>query len=108
MSLLGSLLATIDVVGLYSHIPHAEGFEALGKFFDERKEIDVPTSELVDMVRIFLDNNYFEFDDKIYHQKLGTAMGTKFAPDYANIFMHSLTGNSLILLLKNHSFGGDF
>ena len=83
----GALLVTIDVVGLYSHIPHAEGLEALGKCFDERDEIDVPTSELVDMARIILDNNYFEFDDKIYHQKLGTAMGTKFAPAYANIFM---------------------
>ena len=34
-----------------------------------------------------LKSNYFEFNDKICRQKLGTAIGTKFAPAYANLFM---------------------
>ena len=34
--------------------------------------------------------NYFEFNDKIYRQELGTAVGTKFAPAYANFFMGRL------------------
>ena len=42
------------------------------------------------MASIVLDNNYFEFNGKIYRQKLGTAIGTKFAPAYANIFMTHL------------------
>ena len=37
-----------------------------------------------------LENNVFEFDGKVYRQKLGTAIGTKFAPAYANMFMASL------------------
>ena len=39
------------------------------------------------MAEFVLSNNYFEFDDKIYHQQKGTAIGTKFAPPYACIFM---------------------
>ena len=40
---------------------------------------NVPTKILVDMAEFVLSNNYFEFDDKIYHQQKGTAIGTKFA-----------------------------
>ena len=42
------------------------------------------------MATIILENNYFEFDGDIYWQKQGTAIGTKFAPAYANIFMYVL------------------
>ena len=32
----------------------------------------------------------FEFDGKVYRQKLGTAIGKKFAPAYTDLFMFSL------------------
>ena len=32
----------------------------------------------------------FEFNGKVYKQNLGTAIGTKLAPVYANLFMSSL------------------
>ena len=35
-------------------------------------------------------NNYFEFNGKVKKQLLGTAIGTKFAPVYASIFMDKL------------------
>jgi hypothetical protein len=43
--------------------------------------------ELFDYV---LDNNFFEFDGKVYHQVQGTAMGTSMAPPYANVVVGSL------------------
>ena len=56
--------------------------------------IVISTSELVDLAQIALKNNYFEFDWKIFHQKLGVAMGTKFALAYAIIFMSELEKKS--------------
>ena len=44
---------------------------------------DIPT--LVDFI---LKHNLFVFDDEQYLQINGTAMGTKMAPTYANIFMY--------------------
>ena len=46
--------------------------------------------DLVDMPTIILENSYFGFDGQIYWQKQGTAIGTKFASAYANIFMYVL------------------
>ena len=39
------------------------------------------------MTEFILKHNYFEFDGKHYLQRKGTAMGTKMAPVYANIYM---------------------
>ena len=39
------------------------------------------------MADFLLQNNLFEFDSKIYKKMSGTAIGTKFAPQYACIFM---------------------
>ena len=36
---------------------------------------------------IVLTNNYFEFNGKQYHQVSSTAIGTKLAHSYANLFM---------------------
>ena len=44
----------------------------------------------MDLARFILENNYFEFDGSIYKQKLGTAIGTTFAPAFANMFMSEL------------------
>ena len=42
------------------------------------------------MTEFVLKNNYFQFSDKAYQQISGTAIGTKFAPPYACIFMDQL------------------
>ena len=44
---------------------------------------DICTSPIT---KIILENNYFEFEEGIFHQKLGTAIGTKLAPSFNNIF----------------------
>ena len=42
------------------------------------------------MAELVLKNNYFEFNEKVCKQILGTAIGTKFAPPYACIFMDEM------------------
>ena len=39
------------------------------------------------MVEFVLKNNFFEFNCGVKRQKSGTAIGTKFAPPYACIFI---------------------
>ena len=85
-----AILVSFDVVGLYPHIPHEEGIEIMKSYLEKRKHQNVTTSSLCDLADIILKENYFELGDNIYRQKLGTAIGTKFAPTYANIFMAGL------------------
>jgi len=49
-----------------------------------------PTHYLMEMIEQILTLNHFTFDGEHYLQTQGTAMGTKMAPSYANIFMTDL------------------
>lgn len=86
----GAFLVSVDVVGLYPSIPHLEGLEALRKRLEKRVHAEIPTDKLVDMAKFVLENNIFEFDSRTFQQLAGTAIGTKFAPPYACIFMDEL------------------
>ena len=57
------------------------------KILDTPQNPKVPTEALVDLASLVLKNNVFEHNGKIYRQKRGTAMGTKFAPPYDITFM---------------------
>ena len=46
-----------------------------------------PTEEFVKMAEVVLRNKYFQFNSNLKHQISGTAIGTKFAPPYACIYM---------------------
>ena len=85
-----AILVTADVVGLYPSIPHEAGLKALREVFDKREQHTIPTSELIRMADFVLKNNYFEFNGQIKQQISGTAIGTKFAPPYACLFMDKI------------------
>ena len=78
---------TADVVGLYPNIPHEQGIEALRESLEKRDKKTIPTEKLIEMTEFVLKNNLFEFNGETYQQISGTAIGTKFAPPYACIFM---------------------
>ena len=58
------------------------------------------TESLIELVEFVLRNDYFEFNDRFKKQKEGTAIGTKFAPPYAIIFMVALEEEILESLIK--------
>ena len=78
------MLCTVNVVRLYPSIPHWDGLEAIRVTLDRRETRAwlLMISWLGWLASLVLDNNYFEFNDKIYRQTLGTATGTEFAPAY--------------------------
>ena len=86
----GSIMCTIDVVGLYPNIPHDEGLKAIRTALNTRFDKSVSTDSLVDLAECVLKNNVFEHNARIFRQKRGTAIGTKMAPPYAILFMAEL------------------
>ena len=79
-----------DVVGLYRSILHEldlKALEALEEAPEKRDPIHISTFDLVKMAKFILQNNYFEFNGETKQQISGTAIGTKFTPPYACIFM---------------------
>ena len=88
-----TLLVTMDVTSLYTNIPHNEGIEACREVWESRETKRPPTESLVKLLEHVLKFNNFMFNGEHYLQISGTAMGTKMAPSYANIFMGRLERN---------------
>ena len=83
----GDILVTVDVSALYTNIPIQEGIEACKELLDKHSDNKDKNDFIIKLLELLLKNNIFEFDSMLYRQIIGTAMGMKPAPDYANIFM---------------------
>ena len=90
-----SLLVTLDVSSLYTNIPHNEGINACDHFLRTSSHNTIPTGTLCDLIRMILTMNNFSFNDNHYLQIHGTAMGTKMAPSFANLFLGFFEANAL-------------
>ncbi|XP_069118974.1 uncharacterized protein [Argopecten irradians] len=80
----------MDGVSLHTNIPHADGIAVCHAAWDRRVSNHPSTQSLVDLLKLVLILNNFNFNDENYLQISGTAMGTKMAPSYANVFMRHL------------------
>lgn len=82
-----SFLFSMDVSSLYTNIDIPRGICAVKKWLAKYPDPNRPDEELIRLLEINLTKNDFVFNEKYYLQIKGTAMGKKFAPAYANIFM---------------------
>ena len=82
-----AMLVVIDVIGLYNNIPHNEGVNCVEKILEQDHSSNVPNGLICRLLELLLKYSFFEFNDKLYQQRVGTSMGSKPAPAYANIFM---------------------
>ena len=97
-----TIVATIDVKSLNTNIPHTEGINAVLEALDNKHGRMWPLRKIIhQFLEYILKENYFTFNDKLYLQKHGTAMGTKMAPSFPNIFMGALE-QTLLSSSPNH------
>ena len=82
-----SLLITLDVKSLYTNIPNNGGIKAVKESYEKYKEKTVSTKVIITFVSLILTLNNFVHNCIHYLQTMGCAMGTIWAPSYANIFM---------------------
>ena len=85
-----TLLVTLDVSSLYTNIPHEEGIAACTEALNTRETQSPPTADLAELISQILNKNALIFGEQHYLQIHGTAMGTRMAPSYANLFMAQL------------------
>lgn len=95
-----AMLFTMDIDSLYTNIDINEGIQAVKNIFLKYPDKRRPEKELLQLLEINLRRNDFEFDGDFYLQIKGTAMGKRFAPSYANIFMAEWEASALAACQK--------
>ena len=79
------LFLTYDVVAMYPNIDISDAITIL--------EQNVPVLKQhhgfwANVLRLVMHHSYVEFNNEIYHQVQGTAMGTPVAPPFANLYFY--------------------
>ena len=101
-----TFIAIFDVVGRYTNISHTFGMEAVRYLLLKYKEDIHPRFNIpfiLESIDFILKNNTCVFDNEYFLQLQATAMGTVFAPTYANLSMgyHEIKLYDLIALNYN-------
>jgi len=81
------MIFSMDVESLYTNIDSRMGLEAIKTMLEKHPDQSRPDQSIMQLLHLCLTRNDFEFDGKTYLQMKGTAMGKRFAPAYANIYM---------------------
>ena len=86
----GSKPYSIDIKSFYTNILVREGIEAFRKTLEETSNLSIPVDYLIKLLKLVMESNIFTFDNEFWIQLIGTSMGTRVAPTYANLFMGKL------------------
>ena len=60
-----ALLATFDVIGLFTNIPHEDGIDATREALEEKDKKEIPTEFLLRLLKLILEEKIFEFDEDL-------------------------------------------
>ena len=82
------LLVSLDVTSLYTNIILKDTNFIINKI----------NPLLGTLSTLIMENNYFEYNNKLYHQQEGIAMGTNAAVSIANLYMAELIDNKIMSL----------
>ena len=103
-----TIIVTMDVVALYPSIPIRDGIVAvMEKIKKHQADIDLvglTLNEIEQLLDFILHNNYFKFDNIVYRQREGVAMGNHLAPPFAILFMDKLEQKMLATAEKKPEF----
>ena len=84
----GSKPFSIDIKSMYSNVPIEKGIKTFEEALEKRSDSDkkrIPTHFVVQLLKLVLKSNTFEFNNELWIQVIGVAMGTRVAPTFANL-----------------------
>ena len=97
-------MLSFDVVSLFTAIPVDRACDYISKKLLNDNTLSSSTSldsnEIISLLHFVLSNNYFIYDDKIYEQIHGCAMGSPVSPVVANLCMEAIEELAINTSLK--------
>lgn len=95
----GYSMASFDVVSLFTKVPMADTInyisEVLNRNDDWKERTSMTSKDIVDLLKICTNNNYFKWKEKLYKLTDGTPMGSPISPVLAEFIMQKLEVNKV-------------
>ena len=90
-------MVTSDVTSLYPSIPIKDGLATIHHMLITYEYNEYPIPLIMSILEFILTHNYLTFENNLYHQIKGTAMGTPCAVVYACLFLGHLEKRMYII-----------
>ena len=88
------MIISLDVVSLFTNIPEYLVHKAIEKRWTQLyNKINMSCTEFLNIIKFISNNNYFQFNEKFYHQIFGSVMGNSISPILSDIVMEVLQVN---------------
>lgn len=84
------ILVTGDVTALYTNMKFDRTIKIVMDLFRDNPEMNRPDPLILDLLDFTLRNNDFEFEGNFFLQTCGCAMGKKYSPGLANLYMKEI------------------
>jgi len=84
------LLVTADISSLYTNMNIKRMLDTVREIFIKNPDPNRPDKYILELLEISLNNNDFYFNEERFLQILGCAMGKRFAPALANLYLLEL------------------
>ncbi|XP_069701805.1 metacaspase-2-like [Periplaneta americana] len=97
-------ILSLDVTNLYTNIPIDETINIIIKKLNEAQLDNNIIQQITHLLKTSLKQNYFKFDNKIYIQSTGLAMGDPLSGYLANIFLQELENKHINNLNNKFNF----
>ena len=85
-----TLLFTADVTSLYTNMDLTRTIDLVRKIFQKYPDPNRPDDSLIQLLTITLRGNDFLFNKQWFIQVIGIAMGKRYSPGLANIYLQDL------------------
>lgn len=82
-----AIFVTLDVRSLYTNVPIDEGIRRVTRAFLRHPDTNRPNAEIIELLKLSLTSNDFVFEDEVWIQASGVAMGKAFGGSFCNVYL---------------------
>ena len=100
--------ASFDISSMYSNIPTGELMTILDELCNANDVDGKTTQEILRITQTLINQNYFQFQDTIYIQNEGLAMGEPTSSILSEVYLQHMENITIHELLKKHRIEGYF
>jgi hypothetical protein len=95
-------VCSFDIKNMYTSIPQNELINIIHESLTYNNIPDEHKHEIITLTKVILDQNYFQYNNELYSQNEGLAMGAPTSSILAEIYIQYLEHNGIIQVLQKH------
>jgi hypothetical protein len=95
-------LCSIGIKNMYTNIPIKDLVNIIQRSLTRNNLPDEYKQEIITLTKVILDQNYFLYNNELYSQNKGLAMGALTSSIMAEIYIQYLEHNDIFQILQKH------